>query len=733
MEGVNPHSRELIPASALVPKQRRARLLSPRTLSRGDIVRATIGGDRRNCGVVRQIGFILDPIRRASQWLESQRSRAPRMRLAALVLLLQMPAAEQISAEEFEPKAAERQAHSTSPPDRSIESLETARSLQLECNLASSNRVHSQRPCKNVCPFPVTADFRCADDDPQARDFFGFEDLSQGGAESTFWDFGNGWTLEDPESWAICAFYPIGGTYSVCESAFDSCSQSKICREIQVLDDYVKPGLSPPTDLGKAFLIPMPFSFQGEMEALGLRSELIVNAFEDCSAYGFTVHSLKPFQDNTMTPASWMGLYANAAYRVEPARSAICADDPNAGALYLKTDLGGQPAMFAGANHGTPFARRMFLPTFLKEKALRGGGNAALFFIGPPATRATAIQIAGLSPETSSSRLQLFRSNGMLLREVVLTILPYGVISVDPFAEGDPGADDDYFLRLAVNSPNDRVFAEVLSFDRLSRDGFIAPMQPIENSTTASALLVPGARSSLDADGRAWKTALQLFNPGPEQTLTVGYWSESTCHQKTISIGEGSLVSFDDAIGELFPAVVGSTTGLLRFTGVSELLGAARCYFRGEEGELGDSLPVTKVPNSPFDPYSEMWILGLTEDPTFETSLYISELAGVETGVWLSLGDFQVNPYLPIRRYVALQPFETVVIGDLIVPDWRARRLRLRADYAAGKSILVSATVLDRESGDISIETAMVGQHYVVCDENERNNAELSARRHEAE
>lgn len=281
-----------------------------------------------------------------------------------------------------------------------------------------------------------------------------------------------------------------------------------------------------------------------------------------------------------------------------------------------------------GATYG------QFIPGVPVASALGSGVAGNLIYLTKTDDYRTNVGFAGTTATAGTVTITLYNAAGSQLGSGSFPVLPYGQSQVnDVFVSTGSAAAA---VARAVVTATVPVVAYASIID--NRTGDPIAMVAQRNSETSTLFAIPGVAHAPGASNSTWRSDVRVYYPGQGTVpLTLTYYPANTANptpvQKTMSIGAGQILSFDDIVLGTFNIDNGS--GGLRIESTSPLFTTSRTFNLTSSATYGQDIPA--VPYSlAFDADETVVFSGLS-DSGYRTNVGFFNLSGEGVDLTLTL------------------------------------------------------------------------------------------------
>jgi hypothetical protein len=230
------------------------------------------------------------------------------------------------------------------------------------------------------------------------------------------------------------------------------------------------------------------------------------------------------------------------------------------------------------------------IPGRAPSQALTSGERATLIQLSGGPQYRTNFGFSSRAPVATTVDLELFRDDGTSLGSRAVTLQPYGFSQLNDLLSGSGDAGAAYAV---VHSGHARAryftYASVVD----NRTGDPAYLEPA--AAADSELWLPAAAHTRGQGGTAWRTDLDLYNPGPgpaEVAIELlpaqqnNFYGGPVAH---ITVAASSVVRIEDLLAALFQHDGVAALRLVPLSG--RVAASSRTYNLAAEGSYGQTIP----------------------------------------------------------------------------------------------------------------------------------------------
>jgi PKD repeat protein len=260
--------------------------------------------------------------------------------------------------------------------------------------------------------------------------------------------------------------------------------------------------------------------------------------------------------------------------------------------------------------------------------------------------------------------------------------------------------------RIELTVQGGRILAYVSTVDGRTGDPIYQTPERRAAEPVATTLLVPVAARLAGANNSIWRTDLRVFNPTTAtQTMTIDLHTPSGTQTKSVDVGGGETVGYDDVIATLFPQLTGNVSGAVVITAPSSVMASSRTFNLTANGTYGLYVPARK-PDELLSAGETGYIVPLQENASYRCNLGMTSFGSAATilvrafdvnGVTLATKTYSVaaNQNMQIGAVFRDMGITTAVDGaglEITVIDGRALIYASLNDNRSGDGTFIEAT-----------------------------------------
>ena len=414
------------------------------------------------------------------------------------------------------------------------------------------------------------------------------------------------------------------------------------------------------------------------------------------------VFFLKSGQDNSGVTGTSVTVRAGTSLQLRDVVWSMFGQNQASGAILVGSD---QPLIVTSRtyNNASSGTYGQFIAGIPIGEAIGAGQKVRLIQLTRTGNYRTNIGFTNVTNKALSIQVAMYRSDGSMIATRSYTVQPYGFYQKTDIIGTDV---PDAYAVMSSSTPGAKFFTYASVVDRRTGDPvFITPESG--TATAGQSLYIPAAAHTVGVSGTAWRTDLEIHNPG---SITASYKIEllklghnnSSPESRTYQLAGNHSVRYTDALQSLFED---SGSGALRITSLSGTITVtSRTYNQTSKGTYGQfiasvpasstilpgkSIPVIELSQSSSDTSGYRTNIGFvnTSGKTMTVDVDLFNEAGTELGT----------------KPVTLKPYEFTQVGKIFRPftsETLANCYAVLHTPTSGGSFLGYASVVDNRSGD---------------------------------
>lgn len=542
---------------------------------------------------------------------------------------------------------------------------------------------------------PPVADFAWFAGRPEIGTAIQFQDESSLKPTAWLWEFGDGSTssVQNPSH----AFL-FSGTFPVTLTASNAFGSDTVTRSVIVHGRGIVPPLT--TAQPYRYVVPAAAKAFG-VGGTNWLSDLVVynpNSAE-ISVY---VYFLETVKDNTGASGSELVLPALRFVRIGDVVGAMFRQNNLSGAVLLAST---QPLTITSRTYndrGELGTYGQFIPAIPSARLLAAGEEGVLLHLVKSADYRTNFGLVNGSGITTNVSVSFYKADKTLIGTKSYTLDPYEHLQEGYVMDSLTSATVPDAYAVAVSSTAGAAYTVYASVvDNRSSDPIFIPVQRKGDVQGQAHQVVATAARAKGGQGSNWRTDLRLFNPFASQSITLTYVAGGVSTPATVTIGQGELISRNDVLTSLFPAVTGDSSGALQVQSSQGLLMTSRTYNdQGAAGTYGQFIPARGSADLVASGQAGL-LLQLASNADYRCNIGFTEFTGQSTQV-------QVKLYDANRSVLGFKTYTVPASGNFqqgnifqdmgITVPYEAALAEVRV--LSGGSVYAYASIVDNKTGD---------------------------------